>query len=99
MIVSAIYAMQRANGDWFALDEQGRFRVPLFNTHREAMQARFFNNALLVFKPVLLNPDSVETLAPGNGETSEYWLVENESTSMKRGRLMDYAQLVALVSN
>ena len=89
--------MQRANGDWFALDEQGRFRVPLFITHREAMQARFFNSELLVFKPIRLSQNSVETLAPGKGEKTEFWLVEKESTSMKRGRLMDYAQLVSLV--
>ena len=95
--MSMVYAMQRANGDWFALDNHGAFRVPLFSSQREAAQARIYNSELLVFKAVLLNPDSVETLAPGKGETTEFWLVEKESTSMKKGRQMNYAQLVSLV--
>ena len=31
--MSNIYVMQRANGDVFALDDHGRFRVPLFNSN------------------------------------------------------------------
>jgi len=34
-----MYAMQRANGDWFALDQREGFRVPIFSSSREAMQA------------------------------------------------------------
>jgi len=34
-----IYAMQRANGDVFALDNKGRFCVPLFHSSRDAMTA------------------------------------------------------------
>ncbi len=98
MSLSMVYAMQRANGDWFALDDHGRFRVPLFSNHREAMQARYHNSELLVFKPVLLNAGSVGTLTPGKGEMLDFWLVEKESNNMKRGRLVDYAQLVLLVN-
>lgn len=96
--MSNVYAMQRANGDWFALDDQGRFRVPLFSDHREAMQARSYNSELLVFKPVLLNESSVGTLAPENGEMVDFWFVEKESTNMKRGRLMNHAELATLVA-
>jgi len=35
-----MYALQRANGDWFALDDHGRFRVPVFRSSSEAMVAR-----------------------------------------------------------
>jgi hypothetical protein len=97
--VSNVYAMQRANGDWFALDDQGRSRVPIFSDHREAMQARSYNSELLVFKPVLLNESSVGTLAPGTGEMVDFWFVEKESTNMKRGRLMNHAELATLVGN
>jgi hypothetical protein len=97
--VTKVYAMQRANGDWFALDDHGRSRVPLFSDQREAMQARSYNSELLVFKPVLLNESSVGTLAPGNGEMVDFWFVEKESTNMKRGRLMNHAELARLVAN
>jgi hypothetical protein len=95
--VSSVYAMQRANGDWFALDDQGRSRVPLFFNSREAMNARAYNSEMLVFTPVLLNEAGLKTLVPGQGETVDFWLVEKESTNMKRGELMNHTQLVSLV--
>lgn len=94
-----VYAMQRANGDWFALDDHGRVRVPMFSNRREAMQARSYNSEMLVFKPVQLNARSVGTLAPGKGETPDFCLVEVESTNMKRGQVMNYAELVLLVGD
>lgn len=95
--MSTVYAMQRANGDWFALDHHGRSCVPLFSDHREAMQARSYNSEMLVFKPVLLNPETVGTLTAGKGELLDFRLVEKESTNMKRGRIIDYAQLMLLL--
>jgi hypothetical protein len=35
-----IYAMRRANGDWFALEDHARLQVPLFHSSHEAMMAR-----------------------------------------------------------
>jgi hypothetical protein len=98
-VLSNIYAMQRANGDWFALDERGRFRVPVFSNNREAMTARSYNAEMLVFKPVLLTAAGVKTLAPTNGDKVDFWLVEKESTNMKRGQLLNHSQLASLVSN
>jgi hypothetical protein len=37
--MSDIFVMQRANGDVFALDDHGRFRVPLFTSTRDAFLA------------------------------------------------------------
>ncbi len=91
--------MQRANGDWFALDDQGRSRVPLFCDSREAMNARAYNSDMLVFKPVLLNEAWLKTFASGQGETFDFWLVAKESTNMKRGQLMNHTQLASLVGN
>lgn len=97
--MSSVYAMQRANGDWFAVDDHGGFRVPLFSDNREAMRARAYNTEMLVFKPILLNEVEVKTLKPGPGETVDFWLVDRGSTNMKRGRLMDHAQVALLVGN
>jgi hypothetical protein len=49
--MSDIYVMQRANGDVFALDDHGRFRVPLFNSSSDASLARLRNFGMLLFKP------------------------------------------------
>ena len=98
-MVSNVYAMQRANGDWFALDDRGRFRVPVFSNSREAMTARAYNSEMLVFKPVLLTDGGLKTLAPTNGDKVDFWLVEKESTNMKRGQLLSHSELALMVGN
>ena len=98
-MVSNVYAMQRANGDWFALDDRGRFRVPVFSNSREAMTARSYNSEMLVFKPVLLTDGGLKTLAPTNGDTVDFWLVEKESTNMRRGQLLSHSELALMVGD
>jgi hypothetical protein len=90
--------MRRANGDWFALDDRGRFRVPVFGSHWGGMLARVSHWGLRLFKPVALDARALEELVPagGVGET-EFWLVDEPFTSLNRGRLMDRAQLSLLV--
>lgn len=95
--MSSIYAMQRANGDWFALKEREKFRVPVFSSNREAMQARAFNVEMLVFKPVLLDERALKDLEPTDGARPSYfWLVEKASTSMKRGVALSHLELAEL---
>ena len=95
--MSSIYAMQRANGDWFALKEREKFRVPVFSSNREAMQARAFNVEMLVFKPVLLDERALKDLEPKDGERSAYfWLVDKASPSMKRGVALSHPELAVL---
>lgn len=97
--MSSLYAMRRANGDWFALDDRGRFRVPVFRSHWGGMLARVNNSGMLLFKPVALEGRALEELvtAGGAGET-DFWLVDEPFTSLKRGRLVDLAQLTQLVT-
>ena len=97
--MNSMYAMRRANGDWFALDDRGRFRVPLFSSRWGGMLARVSHRGMWLFKPVALDAHSLEELVPvgGVGET-DFWLVEEPFTSLKRGRLMDRAQLTQLVA-
>src|SRR5260370_33091822 len=95
--MSSIYAMQRANGDWFALKERDKLRVPVFSSNREAMQARAFNVEMLVFKPVLLDERALKDLEPIDGQRLSYfWLAENASTSMKRGVAVGHLRRVVL---
>ena len=96
--MSSLYAMQRANGDWFALDDRGRFRVPVFRSHWGGMLARMSHSGMLLFKPVALDGRALEELvtAGGAGET-DFWLVDDPFTGLKRGRSLDPAQLSLLV--
>ena len=95
--MNGIYGMQRANGDWFALDDHGDFRVPLFRSDSEAMQSRAFNGGMLLFHPVLLDAAALKDLAPVNGDATHFWLVEYASVNLKRGRRFEHRQLAQLV--
>ena len=96
--VSMMYAMQRANGDWFALDYQGRLRVPVFNSQWDGMLARVDDWGMRLFKPVALGGRALKEIVPADGAGDvEFWLVDTPFTSLKRGRLMDRAELSLLV--
>ena len=97
--MSDIYAMQRANCDCFALDDHGRFRVPLFHSRHDAMIARSRNLEMLLFKPVPLNARLLKELVPiGGGSDVDFWLVKDPLLSLNRGRLVEHAQLALLIS-
>jgi hypothetical protein len=97
--MNTLFAMQRANGDWFALDDRGRFRVPLFHSQQSGLMARVNHWGMRLFKPVALDGGALAELVPadGAGET-DFWLVEDPFTSLSRGRLIERAQLSLLVS-
>ncbi|MDT7808851.1 MAG: hypothetical protein QOJ70_2664 [Acidobacteriota bacterium] len=98
--MDSLYAMRRANGDWFALDDDGRFRVPLFSSKWDGMLARAGHWGMQLFKPVALDGLALKELFPadGVGET-DFWLVDNPFINMKRGRSIDRAQLSLLVKD
>lgn len=93
-----IFAMQRANGDWFALNDNGRLRVPLFHSASEAMEARRSNPGMLLFKPVPLDERALNDLAPAD-DNAGYWLVSDPSIKLRRGRPLEHEQLVLLVKD
>jgi hypothetical protein len=96
--MNTIYAMQRANGDWFALEEREGFRVPVFSSNREAMQARAFNAELLVFKPVAVDERALKDLAPiGEQRPTHFWLVKHSCVNMKRGVALAHSELAGLI--
>ena len=86
--------MRRANGDWFALDAEGVFRVPVFRSSSDAMQARAFNVEMLVFSPVRLDERHLKDLEHVNSsDPSHFWLVDRAAVNLKRGRRLEHAQL------
>ena len=98
--MSDIYAMQRANGDLFALDHEGRFCVPLFHSSRDAMTARSRNNDMLLFKPVPLDTRLLGELVPKGGQNNvDLLLVKDPLRNLKLGDRVHHAELVLIVGN
>ena len=98
--MSDIYAMQRANGDVFALDNKGRFCVPLFHSISDAMTARLRNGDMLLFKPVALDARVLRELEPKGGQNNvDLLLVKDPLRSLKLGEQVDHAELVLIVEN
>ena len=96
--MSEIYAMRRANGDWFALDDNGRFLVPLFHSSRDAMIARSRNFEMLLFKPVTLDARLLEEMMPVEGGGSvDFCLVNDPLMNLNRGDLVEHAHLSLLM--
>jgi hypothetical protein len=92
--------MRRANGDVFALDNKGRFCVPLFHSSRDAMTARSRNGGMLLFKPVTLDAGLLRELEPKAGQNNvDLLLVKDPLRSLKRGDQVDHAELVLIVGN
>lgn len=98
--MSDIYAMQRANGDVFALDNKGRFCVPLFHSSGDAMTARSRNSDMLLFKPVALDDHVLRELGSKGGQNNvDLLLVKDPLRSLKRGDLVGHAELALIVGN
>ena len=97
--MSSLYAMRRANGDWFALDDRRRFRVPVFRSHWGGLLARVSHPVMLLFKPTALEGRALEELVTAGGaDETDFWLVDEPFTSLRRGRLVDPAQLTQPVT-
>ena len=91
--------MQRANGDWFALDDHGMFRVPVFNSSREAMVARSRDSGMECFRPVVLDEAAFLNLTTTDEGKACFWLVGDPSINLSRGRSLDHAQLASILRN
>lgn len=93
-----IYAMRRANGDWFASDDGGRFLVPIFHTSRDAMIARSRNTDMLLFKPVALDAHLLTQLVREGGGHVDLRMVNDPIDKLNRGSLVELAQIASLVA-
>lgn len=98
--MSDIYVMQRANGDLFALDHHNRICVPLFHSSGDAMTARSRNGDMLLFKPVVLDARLLQEIAPKlDRKDVDFLLVKDPLRGLKRGDLVEHAELVLFVGN
>ena len=96
--MSDIFAMQRANGDWFALDHYGRLRVPLFHSIHDAMMARLRNVGLLLFKPVVIDALFLKNIVPSAGEDEvDFCIIDDPIADLSRGASVRRRELAALI--
>jgi len=98
--MSSLYAMQRANGDWFALDDDGRLRMPVFLSSSAAMHARSQHWGMFLFKPTVFDERALKELASeeGGGDL-RFWLVDDPFINLSRGRQLDHTQFDLLMHN
>jgi len=94
-----IYAMRRANGDWFALEDHGRIRVPLFHSSHDAVMARVRNFGMLLFKPVALDARLLKEIAPAGGSEVDFCMVNDPFASLIRSSRMKHSELALLINN
>ena len=97
--MSNLFAMRRANGDWFALDDNGNFRVPVFHNSAAAMVARSRESGMECFRPVLLDEPAFKNLTTTDGGKACFWLVEDPLMELNRGRALDHQELAGVMRN
>ena len=89
--------MRRANSDWFALDDNGSFRVPIFYSSSSAMTARMQDSGMECFRPVLLDEPAFRDLTTTDGGKASFWLITDPLLRLSKGRSLDHQQLEALL--
>jgi hypothetical protein len=95
----SLYGMKRANGDWFAIKEPLRFRVPLFSSMSEAAGVRAFNVEMLVFSPAMFDEHALKQVGQLEDDRPVYfWLVEKASRNMRRGIALQHEDMALLLS-
>jgi hypothetical protein len=97
--VKEIYAMRRANGDWFAFEGHGRFCVPLFLSSHDALMSRLRNFGMLLFDPVALDARLLKEVAPaGPGDDVDFCLINDPFARLTRGSHLALAQVTSLIN-
>lgn len=96
--MSEIYAMRRANGDWFALENDGRLWMPVFQSIHDALMARLRTVEMLLFSPIALDARLLNEIVDGRSEVG-FCMVNNPFASLKRGSPLQLAQLASLMSS
>jgi hypothetical protein len=95
--MSDIYAMRRANGDWFALEDEGRFRLPVFHSSHDAFMARLRTAEMLLFSPIALDAGLLSEIVEAG--KVDFCLVNNPFASLKNGSPLPQAELASLIGS
>ena len=97
--MTTLFAMRRANGDWFAFDDKGRDRVPVFQSSHAAMVARSRETGMECFRPVALDEPAFRNLTTTDEGRACFSLIADPLMKLSNGRSLDQAQLVQIMKN
>ena len=93
-----VYAMRRANGDWFALEDQGRLRVPVFHSAHDGLMARLRTIEMLLFSPIALNARLLNDIVGGRNAV-DFCMINDPFASLTRGLPLPQSQLASLITS
>ena len=96
--MSNLYAMRRANGDWFSFENEGTQLVPLFHSRHDAFMARLRAVEMLVFSPIELTARLLSEIVDA-GAAVQFSMISNPFASLRRGVSLQPAQVLSLVSS
>lgn len=97
--MKTMFAMRRANGDWFALDDHGSFRVPVFHSSAQAMVARSRDTGMECFRPVELDTAAFQNLTTTDEGKACFWLVADPLLKLSCGLPLDSKQFEQFMRN
>ena len=93
----SLYAMRRANGDWFAVDDHGHLRMLIFKSSGDAMMARSRDSGMECFRPVTFDACALEQVRMTDGDTVSFLIVADPSRNVKYGLRQTFTELTPLM--
>jgi hypothetical protein len=93
----SFYAMRRANGDWFAIDDNGHLRMLIFKSSGAAMIARSYDAGMECFRPVVFDARALEELKRTDRQTGSFLIVADPSRHPKHGMRLDFTGLASVM--
>lgn len=94
--MSEVYAMRRANGDWFELEDGGKRCLPVFHSSHDAFMARLRTVEMLLFSPIALDDTLLSEIVDGKGQVV-FCMVNNPFGSLRNGVSLPHEQLASLI--
>lgn len=91
------FAMRRANGDWYAVADNGGLGVPIFNSSRDAVTARLRDPGMECFRPVKFDAGALEELKRTDGHNASFLLISDPSRHLKHGLRLSFIELAPLM--
>ena len=93
-----VYAMRRANGDWFSSEVDGRISLPMFHSVHDALMARLRNFGMLLYKPIRLDSRLLKQLISQDyGKELVFLVIEDPFVSLDHGKQIDRGQLANIL--
>lgn len=93
----SFYAMRRANGDWFAIEDHGHLRMLVFKSSRAAMIASSNDSGMECFRPVVFDTRALEELKRTDRQAGSFLIVADPSRHPKHGIRLDFTGLASIM--